>query len=300
MGLASEHPVTVDDARMIATSFPEFMDLMAGLGAKIEKSQGSGDSGLVIHGVGLDGMTAPAAPIDCGNSGTTIRLLCGLLAGLVQARVLILRRRQRALEQLVAERTTALEQRTRELQSSQQQLEQLAYYDSLTGLANRRLFNDDLRHLMAQAQRNGLGLYLLLIDLDHFKQINDTQGHDAGDAVLKAVSACLTAALRESDRAARLGGDEFAVLLPDTAEPAAAEAVCQRIAEGLARVLPQGQAATVMPSASIGAACYPRDAQDVDALYKAADLALYEAKHGGRACWRLYGRPATLALRPVN
>ena len=223
--------------------------------------------------------------------------LCGLLAGLVQARLLILRRRQRALEQLVAERTTALEQRTRELQSSQQQLEQLAYYDGLTGLANRRLFNDDLRHLMAQAQRNGLGLYLLLIDLDHFKQINDTQGHDAGDAVLKAVSACLAGALRESDRAARLGGDEFAVLLPDTADPAAAEAVCRRIAEGLAQVLPQGTSSLAMPSASIGAACYPRDAQDVDALYKAADLALYEAKHAGRARWWLYSSPA---LRPVN
>jgi diguanylate cyclase (GGDEF)-like protein len=218
--------------------------------------------------------------------------LCALLAALVQARLLILRRRQRALEQLVAERTMALEQRTDELQKSQQQLEQLAYYDGLTGLANRRLFSDDLRHLMAQAQRNGLGLYLLLIDLDHFKQINDTLGHDAGDAVLRAVSACLTAAVRESDRTARLGGDEFAVLLPDTSEPEAAEAVCRRIVEGLAQVLPQMQPSPAMPSASIGAACYPRDAQDVDALYKAADLALYEAKHAGRARWRLYVGPA--------
>jgi diguanylate cyclase (GGDEF)-like protein len=218
--------------------------------------------------------------------------LCALLAALVQARLLILRRRQRALEQLVAERTMALEQRTRELQQSQQQLEQLAYYDGLTGLANRRLFSDDLRHLMAQAQRNGLGLYLLLIDLDHFKQVNDTLGHAAGDAVLRAVSTCLNAAVRESDRTARLGGDEFAVLLPDTADPEAAEAVCRRIIEGLAQVLPQMQPSPAMPSASIGAACYPRDAQDVDALYKAADLALYEAKHAGRARWQLYGGPA--------
>jgi diguanylate cyclase (GGDEF)-like protein len=217
--------------------------------------------------------------------------VCALLAVLVQARTLILRRRQRALEQLVTERTMALEQRTRELQESQQQLEQLAYYDGLTGLANRRLFNDDLRHLMAQAQRNGLGLYLLLVDLDHFKQINDTQGHDAGDAVLKAVSACLTGAVREADRTARRGGDEFAVLLPDTADPGAAEAVCRRIIEGLADALPQAASLPVLPSASIGAACYPRDAQDVDALYKAADLALYEAKHAGRARWRLFGYP---------
>ncbi|MDR7296671.1 diguanylate cyclase (GGDEF)-like protein [Pelomonas aquatica] len=217
--------------------------------------------------------------------------VCALLAALVQARLLILRRRQRGLEQLVAERTMALEQRTRELQESQQQLEQLAYYDGLTGLANRRLFNDDLRHLMAQAQRNGLGLYLLLIDLDHFKQINDTWGHDAGDAVLRSVSASLNVAVREADRTARLGGDEFAVLLPDTSDPAAAEAVCRRIVDALADALRQARPLALLPSASIGGACYPRDAQDVDALYKAADLALYEAKHAGRARWRLFDGP---------
>ena len=174
----------------------------------------------------------------------------------------------------------ALEQRTSELQQSQQRLEQLAYYDGLTGLANRRLFNDDLRHLMAQAQRNGLGLYLLLIDLDHFKLVNDTLGHDAGDAVLRTVSACLNVAVREADRTARLGGDEFAVLLPDTADPDAAEAVCRRIAQGLARVLPQGQSALTLPSA-----------RDVEGLYKAADLALYAAKHAGRSRWQLYAGP---------
>lgn len=217
--------------------------------------------------------------------------VAALLVAMMQARTLILRRRQRTLELLVAERTVALEQRTSELQRSQQQLEQLAYYDGLTGLANRRLFNDDLRHLMAQAQRNGLGLYLLLIDLDHFKQINDTQGHDAGDAVLRTVSACLGLAVREADRTARLGGDEFAVLLPDTIEPAAAEAVCRRIAQALAQVLPQGQSSLTLPSASIGAACYPRDAQDVDGLYKAADLALYDAKRAGRSRWHLYAGP---------
>jgi diguanylate cyclase (GGDEF)-like protein len=216
-------------------------------------------------------------------------MVVALLAALVQARTVILRRRQRALELLVAERTTALEQRSRELQASQQQLEQLAYRDSLTGLANRRLFNDDLRHLLAQAQRSGGGLYLLLVDLDHFKQINDTLGHDAGDAVLKTVSEVLTSAVREADRTARLGGDEFAVLLPDTADPAAAETVCRRILEGLAGALPPMPPGAPQPSASVGAACYPRDAQDTDGLYKAADLALYEAKHAGRARWRLAG-----------
>lgn len=135
------------------------------------------------------------------------------------------------------------------------------------------MFNDPLQHVIAQAQRNGLGLYLLLIDLDHFKQINDTWGHDAGDAVLKAVSACLKTVVRDADRTARLGGDEFAVLLADTVTPEDAGAACQRIIDGLARAL-GAQPLAQVPGASIGGACFPRDARHAAALYKAADVAL--------------------------
>jgi diguanylate cyclase (GGDEF)-like protein len=211
-----------------------------------------------------------------------------LLAALVQGRTLLLRRRQRALEALVAERTAALEQRTIELQRSQGQLEQLAYHDGLTSLPNRRSFRDALQRLTEAPQRPGSGFFLLLIDLDHFKQINDTYGHAAGDAVLVAVAGGLQAALRGIDRVARLGGDEFAVLLPGTTDPAAAERVGRRIFDALAATLTQHPSLPPTPGISIGAAAFPADATDPDALYHAADLALYRAKNSGRNRFQLF------------
>jgi diguanylate cyclase (GGDEF)-like protein len=211
-----------------------------------------------------------------------------LLAALVQGRTLLLRRRQRALEALVTERTAALEQRTLELQRSQGQLEELAYHDGLTALPNRRSFRDALQRLTEPPQRPGSGFFLLLIDLDHFKQINDTHGHATGDAVLVAVAGCLQAALREGDRVARLGGDEFAVLLPGTTDPAGAERVARRIFDGLAAMLTKHPALPPTPGISIGAAAFPADATDPDALYHAADLALYRAKNAGRNRFRFF------------
>jgi diguanylate cyclase (GGDEF)-like protein len=223
-------------------------------------------------------------------------LAAGLLAALVHARTTLLRRRQRELVAMVDARTT-------ELRATQSQLEQLAYGDPLTGLANRRLFNDELRHLVAQAARGGPGFTLLLIDLDHFKQINDTLGHDAGDALLVAAAARLRAAVRETDRPFRLGGDEFAVLLGQTTERATLEPVCLRILENLAQPLPHG-AATMRISASVGAAVHDggdgRDGQQGqegrdgnpgthEELYKRADVALYRAKAAGRNGWHLAG-----------
>jgi len=219
-------------------------------------------------------------------------LLLGLLAGLMQLRTAVLRRRQERLEALVAERTAELSRRTEELHRSQQQLEQLAYFDALTGLANRRLFNDELHRLIADAARGGEGFALVLIDLDHFKQINDSFGHDGGDAVLVATSQRLTETIRGSDRAARLGGDEFAVLLrardDDYARLAAA---CTRIGERLAVPVESPAGQRLQVGASIGIARFPQDGDSAEALYKAADAALYEAKRAGRGQWRWAARP---------
>jgi len=211
--------------------------------------------------------------------GVFMLAIAGLLAGIVRARLALLRRRHRVLEGLVAKRTL-------ELQESQKQLEQLAYFDGLSGLANRRLFNDELRVHFALMARHRTPFALLLIDLDYFKQVNDTMGHDAGDAVLVAVARRLGEAVRETDRVARLGGDEFAVLMPDLVDAAAIAEVCSRIRESVRRPIHHAQS-PLHVDASIGVACAPRDAATPDALYKAADLALYEAKAAGRGCWRL-------------
>jgi diguanylate cyclase (GGDEF)-like protein len=179
-----------------------------------------------------------------------------------------------------------VEARTAELRATQAQLETLAYGDALTGLANRRLFNDDLRLLVALAERGGGPTFaLLLVDLDRFKPVNDTYGHDAGDALLVAAADRLCAAVRESDRPFRLGGDEFAVLLSQPADSAALEPVCARILANLAAPLPHGDV-IIEISASIGAAIF-REGDSHEQLYKRADLALYEAKAAGRNTWRL-------------
>ncbi|MEP6503860.1 MAG: diguanylate cyclase, partial [Betaproteobacteria bacterium] len=212
-----------------------------------------------------------------------IALAVTAILGLVQARTLVLRRRARELERLVADRTVELEQRSAELRESETQLAQMAYYDGLTGLANRRMFNDDIKRQLALSQR-GQPFTLLLIDLDRFKQINDTQGHDAGDIVLTTVGARLRGAVRDIDQLARLGGDEFAVLLARSGDRVAVDAVCRRIVDSLGVPVPH-KGGLLRTGASIGAAICPHDANNEVDLYKAADLALYAAKRAGGNGW---------------
>lgn len=210
---------------------------------------------------------------------------CGLMAagglllvyGLVHVRTAYLRRRQAQLTRMVDERTA-------ELREIQLQLEQLAYCDALTGLSNRRMFNEDFRKRLALARREARDFTLLLIDLDGFKHTNDTYGHDAGDALLREAAVRLGGVLRDSDSLARLGGDEFAILLGGQG-PIDVAAVCQRIIDIFAPPV-AFQADHLTTSASIGAATFPQDGDTEESLYKAADLALYEAKRAGRNTWR--------------
>lgn len=219
-----------------------------------------------------------------------VAIVC--VGGLVHLRTLYLRRRQRELQRLVAERTTELEQRTHELQvsheelrRSQEKLEKMAYFDPLTGLPNRRMFNDDLRHLIARSLRGQGDFALVLVDLDGFKQVNDERGHHAGDSLLLVVAERLKALVRDSDRVARLGGDEFAVLLANSFTVERVEAMCARMVANLREpMLINGQ--TVQITASLGIAPCPREGETPDDLYKAADTALYEAKRSGRDTWR--------------
>lgn len=171
------------------------------------------------------------------------------------------------------------------LKDAQTKLEQLAYFDVLTGLPNRRMFTENIRKLLAQAQRRDERFALLLMDLDDFKSINDTLGHDAGDSLLIEVAARLTAAVRDTDSVARLGGDEFAILVADGSDPESVAAVCKRIMESFAVGIPI-KGTTTKTGVSIGAALFPGHGATQDALYKSADLALYEAKRAGGNVWR--------------
>ncbi|WP_374430421.1 diguanylate cyclase domain-containing protein [Ideonella dechloratans] len=219
------------------------------------------------------------------------RVLMGLAAllalwGLLRVRTLWLTRRQHELEQLVAERTAELQQRTAELQLSQAKLAEMAYFDALTGLPNRRMLAEHFERLASAVRREGRGGFaLLLLDMDRFKQINDSLGHAAGDALLQATAERLRQAVREVDTVARIGGDEFAILLSGLSEPQAIEPVCRRIVQAFeAPVMFHDQAMSTSPS--FGVACYPAQGRTLDALSREADRALYEAKDGGRNTWR--------------
>lgn len=248
-------------------------------------------------GVWSPALSVPVQALPSWHQMAWVRALFVLLAfaavaWLVRLRTAFYRRRQAELESMVA-------QRTAELSASQVMLEQLAYADPLTGLPNRRMFSDELRGMRAQSAREHTPFALLLIDLDHFKQVNDTLGHDAGDALLVEVAKRLRLAVRETDRLARLGGDEFAVLLSNTCSEEDVNLVARRIVDSVAEPIPFG-VHSMKVGASIGAAAF-RDYQGGDeALYKEADLALYQAKSSGRNTWVLYrqGDREELATSP--
>ena len=178
---------------------------------------------------------------------------------------------QRTLEEKVA-------QRTRELEVATAHAYKLAQHDILTGLPNRSLLNQRLRQILAQAQRDGTHVACLFIDFDHFKRINDTLGHLAGDQLLRSVGQRLRDAVRGADAVARLGGDEFTVVLEELASTDAAVQTARKLREAIAQPVRAG-AHTITVSASIGIALYPDDGADADALIDAADAAMYRAKH---------------------
>jgi diguanylate cyclase (GGDEF)-like protein/PAS domain S-box-containing protein len=163
----------------------------------------------------------------------------------------------------------------------------VATHDALTALPNRVMFAQRLEHALAQTRRHGRRLAVLFLDLDRFKVINDTLGHDFGDALLREVARRLKESLRASDTVARLGGDEFVVLLEEIADPMYVTGVAQKIiaALGEAYVL-AGREYHV--TASVGASTFPDDAGDAQALLKNADIAMYRAKEQGRNTFQFY------------
>lgn len=250
-----------------------------------------GDYTLRMRSTLADGSSAVATgfPVHvepAWHEQTLVRMLEGALA--VAAVALLMRGRTSLLRKRQLELETLVEARTSELRAIQARLETMAYADALTGLPNRRLFNDELRRMAAQSERDGEPFGLLLIDLDKFKAVNDSLGHDAGDALLVSAARRLPDAVRATDKVVRLGGDEFAVLLAARVDGAAIAEISERIVAAMAQPVLY-KAHSLQISASVGAAIFLPRVSDVDTIYKAADVALYRTKQAGRNGWTLAG-----------
>lgn len=171
-------------------------------------------------------------------------------------------------------------------------IKQLAYHDTLTGLPNRALFADRFNLALAHAIRYQHKLALLMMDLDKFKEVNDTLGHEAGDALLKEVGSRLSGLVRKIDTVSRMGGDEFVLLLTEVHQVEAANSVAQKIVDAIKQpFVIDGHERSV--TTSIGIALYPDEGKDIDTLLKHADDAMYQVKNRGRNGYLRYTPPIT-------
>ena len=173
-----------------------------------------------------------------------------------------------------------------ERKTAEQQIEYQAYHDALTGLANRRLFQEHLTLALALAQRRQRLVAVLFLDLDHFKLINDSLGHSTGDALLKVVAARLKAAVREGDTVARVGGDEFTIVLQELDSRADAAVVARNVLQTIADPI-EVNAQRLYVTTSIGITLFPDDGDDAETLLKNADNAMYRAKAEGRNTYQM-------------
>ena len=188
-----------------------------------------------------------------------------------------------------------LEQRVHEASDAAKQMAFLANHDVLTGVPNRALLNDRLQNALIMAARDQHKLALLFVDIDHFKDVNDSLGHDVGDLLLIEITKCFTAAVRASDTVCRQGGDEFIILIPDIDDNYGAGEVANKLLAELANIRRIGRH-EVRVSGSIGIAIYPNDGVDADTLVKHADLAMYHVKAAGRNGFDFYSRAMTEAV----
>ncbi len=184
-------------------------------------------------------------------------------------------------------RAAAIVQDVTERKHMQDEIRHLAHHDALTGLPNRRLFNEIAGVELAQAQRNLKKLALLFLDLDRFKEINDTLGHETGDRLLKEVASRLKSVLRRSDSIGRIGGDEFNIILADIARPDVVPDIARKLVETVRRPYRIG-GHELRVTASIGISIYPDDGADLDTLLRYADMAMYHAKEVGRNVYQFF------------
>ena len=182
-----------------------------------------------------------------------------------------------------------------ELKAAQLQMEHLAFYDALTGLANRRLFRNRLGKAIKAAQRTNSCMALMFLDMDQFKRINDTLGHDAGDLLLQEVAQRLSSNVRDRDTVSRIGGDEFTILLTDVHQTSDVMTVAEKLLAALCKPIHiKGQ--NITTSVSIGITLTPQDSTDPNILMKNADLAMYRAKELGRNNYQFFSEDMNRAI----
>ena len=174
-----------------------------------------------------------------------------------------------------------------------EQLRHLAQHDPLTGLPTRALFSDRVRQKLVDASRRGGHVAMVFLDLDHFKQITDSQGHAAGDLLLQQVATRIRESVRTSDTVGRIGGDEFVVLLGDLSDADSGLRIAEKIKFSFAQPFRINDRELAV-SCSMGIALYPGDGDDEATLTKSADQAMYRAKDAGRNCLKQAGTEALL------
>lgn len=212
---------------------------------------------------------------------------------IITQRTIALENTNARLEREIGER----EQAEEALHKQQKSLQQMAHHDALTGLPNRLLLADRLAQSIAKSDRNPTLHAVLFIDLDHFKQINDSLGHSVGDELLKAVSSRLLSCVRKEDTVARLGGDEFILLAENLEDADAIRKLAEKILASFNTPFEVGRR-SLSVAASIGISIHPTDGDDTESLLRNADSAMYSAKNDGRNAYRFYSREMTeLAIR---
>ena len=242
---------------------------------------GSGLGWLLATGTPL---AAATSNLSTGLSAAGLGVFLLLVSHLNFRRTLKLRDTREALrrsEQALQSANDALHRQIDEVSALQARLSEQANRDPLTGLYNRRYLDTTLERELARCQREGLPLCLMLIDLDHFKQVNDRWGHPAGDEVLRQLADMLASHARLGDVVCRYGGEEFLLLLPGMPLQVALERA-ERWRQDFAAATVLFGDLTLHATLSIGVAAHPRDGSTAAALIRAADQALYQAKHGGR------------------
>ncbi|MDY0292715.1 MAG: EAL domain-containing protein [Desulfuromonadaceae bacterium] len=215
--------------------------------------------------------------------------IIGVLSVLSRTRIDNLQRAEDVMAIMAARVGAEIErqQSDRELRENRDHLDFLVYHDQLTHLPNRKLFRDHVQHALSRARRTRQQVGILFLDLDHFKKINDSLGHEVGDVVLQCISERLQNIARSGDTVARISGDEFAILIDRVTSSEEVVRFAQAINRTLAEVI-EIEDYKLFVTASVGISMYPQDAKDGESLLKAADAAMYQAKYLGRACYRFY------------